>query len=255
VVPTSREFIAVTASPTSRPGRVAQLASIAACAVALVLAVASCGTDLHPGTAVTVGDTSISKSDVDDLVGAACSYTEESRVAEGSGDEPTQSIASLRRNVTQQLIQMELTDQAAAELGLTINESAASGLASQSIDSIPDGVSPEDRELLEEFFTEQSQSLLRQGVIGAHQRDESITVGDDSLTQDDVDAATEYLAQFADEVGVDVNPAFGAWSEGDLVLASGSLSDPVSDSAEAAFSDELGSPGSLDGLPASQVCG
>jgi SurA N-terminal domain len=245
----------VTASPTSRHGRIPRMAWIAAGAAAVVLSVASCGTDLHPGTAVTVGDTSIPESEVDDLVSAACSYTEESRLAEGSGDEPTQSIASLRRNVTQQLIQMELTNQAAADLGLTINESAASGLASQSIDSIPDGVSAEDRELLEEFFTEQSESLLRQGVIGAHQRDESITVGDDSLTQEDVDAATEFLAQFADEVGVDVNPAFGTWSDGDLLLASGSLSDPVSDSAEAAFSDDLGSPGSLDGLPASQVCG
>jgi hypothetical protein len=92
-------------------------------------------------------------------------------------------------------------------------------------------------------------------VIGAHQRDETITVGDESITQDDVDASQEYLTEFADGLDIEVNPAFGTWENGEVVLASGSLSDPVSDVAEAAFSDAVGSPETLDELPASQVCG
>jgi SurA N-terminal domain len=247
-----------TSSPSRRRTRLARLArrvGWSAVAVVLVLAVSACGTDLHPGTAATVGDTTIGESEVEDLVAAACSFTEETRIAEGSGSDPTQSIANLRRSVTQQLIQTEVTNQATEELGLTVSESTASSLASQGIDSIPEGVSSEDRELLEEFFTAQSRSLLGQGVIGAHLRDESITVGDESITQDDVDGSQEYLTQFADGLEIEVNPAFGTWEGGEVVLASGSLSDPVSDVAEAAFSDSAGSPESLDELPASQVCG
>jgi SurA N-terminal domain len=253
----------VTASTTSSPSRgrprLARLAPRAAATAVVVavvlLAVTACGTDLHPGTAATVGDTTIGESEVEDLVVAACSFTEETRIAEDSGSDPTQSIANLRRSVTQQLIQTEVTNQATQELGLTISESTASSLAAQSVDSIPDGVSPEDRELLEEFFTEQSRSLLGQGVIGAHLRDESITVGDEGITQDDVDGAQEYLAGFAADLEIEVNPAFGTWEDGEVLLASGSLSDPVSDVAEAAFSDSVGSPESLNELPASQVCG
>ena len=76
------------------------------------------GTDLNPGKAANVGDESISGGTVDDLVEAACEYTEAIRKEQGSGTEPTQAVANLRTSVTRQLIQGEVTQAAMDELGL-----------------------------------------------------------------------------------------------------------------------------------------
>lgn len=233
--------------------RMPRLVRLAVAAAATTLLVASCGTDLRPGTAAVVGDTTISEDEVDDLVAAACEYTEAIRLEQGSGSRPTQSIANLRTSVTRQLIQAEVTRSATEELGLTVNDATVSALASGS--SFPEGVEPDDEELLTEFFEEQSRSLLGQAVVGAHLQDESVTVADDTLGQDDVDAARDYLAQHAEELGIQVNPAYGTWTDGDLTTSSGSLSDPVSEGAKAAFSNTSGDPGALSELPESQVCG
>ena len=115
------------------------------------------------------------------------------------------------------------------ELGLSVNESTVSGIASAS--QFPEGLAPDQEELLKGFFEDQSRTLLGQAVVGAHLRDESITVGDDSLGQEDVDASRKYLADYAEKLGVDVNPAYGRWEDGDVVIASGSLSEPVSGEA------------------------
>jgi hypothetical protein len=233
--------------------RLPRLVRLGVVAAATALVVTSCGTDLRPGTAAVVGDTTISEDEVDDLVAAACEYTEAIRLEQGSGSRPTQSIANLRTSVTRQLIQAEVTRSATEELGLTVNEATVSALASGS--SFPEGVEPDDEELLTAFFEEQSRSLLGQAVVGAHLQDESVTVADETLGQDDVDAARDYLAEQAQQLDVKVNPAYGTWSEGDLTTASGSLSDPVSDAARAAFADTSGDPGALSELPESQVCG
>lgn len=220
-----------------------------------VLAVASCGTDLNPGAAATVGDTTITQSTVDDTVTAACEYSEKSREQSGSGTEPTQSVANLRASVTRQLVQLEVTDVATERLGLTVNESTVSGIAAPNIDSIPESIDEDTRELLSDFFTEQARSILGQAVVGAHLRDESITVGDDSLGQEDVDAAQKYLRTLAGEIGVDVSPAYGQLVNGEVRVGSGSLSDPVSDTAIGAFEGLSGPNADLSALPDSQVCG
>ena len=233
--------------------RLPRLVRISGFAVAAALALTSCGTDLNPGTAATVGDESISQGTVDDLVEAACEYTEAIRKEQGSGTEPTQAVANLRTSVTRQLIQGEVTQAAMGELGLSVNESTVSGIASGS--QFPEGLATDQEELLQDFFEDQSRTLLGQAVVGAHLRDESITIGDDSLGQEDVDASRKYLADYAEKLGVDVNPAYGQWEDGDVVIASGSLSEPVSDEAKAAFTGLTGQGADISGLPASQVCG
>jgi hypothetical protein len=233
--------------------RLPRLVRLSGCAAVAVLGLTACGTDLNPGTAATVGDESISEGTVDDLVSAACAYTEAMREEQGSGTEPTQSVANLRTSITRQLIQSEVTQAATQELGLTVNESTVSAIASGS--EFPEAVDPDQGELLQDFFEDQSRTLLGQAVVGAHLRDESITVGDESLGQEDVDASRRYLANYADELGVEVNPAYGTWEDGDLVIASGSLSEPVSDAAKAAFTGLTGQGADISGLPESQVCG
>ena len=62
--------------PAVTASRLPRLVRISGFAVAAALALTSCGTDLNPGKAATVGDESISGGTVDDLVEAACEYTE-----------------------------------------------------------------------------------------------------------------------------------------------------------------------------------
>ncbi len=235
---------------TCRPNRLAGLVGLAAVAA---MALTSCGAELQPGTAASIGDTRIAQADVDDLVVAACAFSAADREAQGSGEGPTASIAFLRTTITQQLIQTELSEMVAAERGLTVNDSTVTALAAGS--ELPAGMDDDDAELIGDFFEDRARSLLQQAVIGANERDESVTVADESLTQQDVDAAQEVLAEAAADEGVEVNPAYGSWDGSAVVPSSGSLSDPVSETARAAFEGLSGDAAALADLPASQVCG
>ena len=104
------------------------------------------------------------------------------------------------------------------------------GLSGQRVDCLRDRLRQPVPEGLAPDQEEPGEGLLRGPV--AHRwsgcrrcapRDESITVGDDSLRQEDVDASRKYLADYAEKLGVDVNPAYGRWEDGDVVIASGSL--------------------------------
>jgi hypothetical protein len=227
--------------------------ALAGVAVVAALSVSACGTDLNPGVAAVVDDTTISQGEVDDLVDAACAYSEAVREEEGGGSEPTQVIAQLRSLITQQLIDFEISSAAVDELGLTVNDSTATALALSN--PMPSDLDPDQEELMREFFDAQAYSLLQQAVIGAHQRDESITVADDTLTREDVDAAQEFLDEFAGEFDIEVNPAYGTWDGSAVVTSSGSLSDPVSALAQDAFASPEESPGASADLPPNQVCG
>jgi hypothetical protein len=217
------------------------------------LALTGCSTDLNPGTAATVDDTRISQSDVDDLVSATCSYSEALRLEQGAGTDATQSVANLRSYFTQQKVDFEITSDAVEELGLTVHDSTVTALAASN--PMPEKLDSHDQELMEGYFEDQARSLLEQAVIGAHQQDSSVTVADDTLTQDDVDAAQDYLNEYRQQYDVEVNPAYGIWRNGTVVPASGSLSDPVSQLAKDAFKNLGGSSGSLSDLPPGQVCG
>lgn len=218
-------------------------------AVAAVFAVAGCGVNIHPGTAAVVNGHVISQGEVDDLVLAACEYSEAVRLEQG-GAEPGQSMAALRSSLAEALIQFEVTDEAARQLGLSVSDASVAKLTADS--TMPPGLSDESRELLEGFFSDASRAQLQQAVVGAHLRDPKVVTAEDA-TPEDIDAATKYLNTFAADQDVTVNPSYGSWDGTTLVHTSGSLSDAVSTTPPA--DDLAAAPDPVKDLPPSQVCG
>lgn len=230
-----------------RPRRLAARGRYLVTGALAMLLLAGCGTGIRPGAAAVVNGHVITQDEVDDLVLAACEYSKAVRLEQG-GAEPAQSMATLRSSLAEALIQFEITDAAAAQLGVSVSDAKIAQLSSGN--PMPAGLSKTSRDLLEDFFYGASRAQLQQAVVGAHLRDPKITTAD-AVTPQDLQAATEYLDDFAKQQEVTVNPSYGSWDGSTLVDVSGSLSDPVSTSATAA--DPAADP--VEGLPPSQVCG
>jgi hypothetical protein len=217
----------------------------AAVSALLVVALTACGANFHPGEAAIVNGQGISASSIDNLVLAACDYSEQARLSQG-GAEPTQSMANLRFSITQALIHFVITNEAASRLGLTVSDAKIASVAGST--SVPEGVSPTSRSLITKFFSDAAKAQLQQAAIGAHLRDPKVTTAD-AVTKKDLQAAAPYLDKFATQQHVVVDPSFGKWNGTALVQASGSLSDPVSAAAGSSSAT------AVKDLPPSQVCG
>jgi hypothetical protein len=235
---------------TSRPRTRTVVAALAA-----VGALALSGCDVHPGTAAVVNDQSISEGHVDDLVLAACDFSKVQRLQTG-GTEPSTSMAYLRNVLLQNLISFKITHEAATNRHLTVSE-AKIAEASQG-QSIPAGVSADDRDLLNQFFVDSARWELEQAVIGANLKDPSVTNADNvtsSNVQGFVQRAQAFLTRFTENQHVVVNPAYGSWNGQTLEDSNGSLSAPASSSALKLVQLRLAASSSVEGLPPSQVCG
>ena len=238
----------MTVRRSSRRARTPRLAGLAALTA---ISLAGCGSDLHPGTAAVVNGTTISQDSVDDLVSAACDYSQVLRELSG-GLDPTLALGSLRTSLTEALITFQLSDEAADELGLTVSNAMVTKVASGN--DMPSELDDHTAEVIGDFFRDAARSNLQQGVIGAHEQDDSVTTAD-KVTQADVTAGATYLRKFAKKQDITVDPRYGTWDGSTLKTASGSLSDPVSDSAKQATVAPAEGENPAAGLPASQVCG
>ncbi|MGH3471441.1 MAG: SurA N-terminal domain-containing protein [Nocardioidaceae bacterium] len=234
----------MTSNRLRRPRRLVAVASLC------VLALAGCGTDLHPGDAVVVNGTAISQAQVDSLVTAVCNYQKVEREAQGAS-KPSTSVAFLRSRLASDLISFKLKDKAAQDLGLEVTPAEVARLAGQS--TVPKGLDGQDAGLIRGYFEDVARSNLEQALIGAHLKNPKVTSAE-KVTQADLNAATPYMTAFAKKQHVTVNPSYGRWDGSSNQAVSGSLSDPVSAAAKA----QLSSASKLDapaGTPASQVCG
>lgn len=192
-----------------------------------MLGISGCSQDLQPGAAAKVNDVRISQDKVDDIVGAACEYTEVARGQSGGGGEP-QRLDELRSTITTALIQFEIVDDAATERGVSASDAAVSQVAQQT--QIPEGVSPDSEETLETFFEDFAMSQGQQAAIGANVTDPQIT-SISEVDPRDLEAAAAVLAEITKDQDVVVNPAYGTWNGEAVTAGNGSLSDPVSDAA------------------------
>lgn len=114
-----------------------RLATGRRCLVAGALAtllLTGCGTGIRPGAAAVVNGHVISQDEVDELVLAACDYSKAVRLEQG-GAEPAQSMADLRSRLALALIQFEITNAAAAQLGLSVSEAKIGQLTSANPDA------------------------------------------------------------------------------------------------------------------------
>lgn len=234
-------------SSRRRSGRSARRA-LALSAVG-VLALSGCGLDLHPGAAATINGTVLAQDDVDDLVSSLCSYID---VANAGSASPQQyGVAELRATVTAALISFDLLDEAAADLGLTIEPADVDALAAQN--QIPDSLSATDSERVTDFFHDGAESQVTQETIGAHLKDETVTSSSDASSTD-VNASSDYVTDYFAKQDIIVSPQYGTWDGSVVNQGSGSLSDAVSPAATAAVPRSDGST-DVSGLPDSQVCG
>jgi hypothetical protein len=220
----------------------------------VVAALALTGCTLHPGAAAVVNSTTISQNHVEDLVLAACSFQKAARLKSG-GASPSTSTASFRTFFTQNLITFELSGAAADRLHLTVTPAAIAKITTS--ETVPAGVDPTDRQLLVEFFTDSARSELQAAVIGAHQKNPSVTTAD-NVTKADLTAGNAYLKSYAAKQHILVNPAIGTWVNGKIQPGDGSLSAPVSAAARNWLSLRAAgatSASTVTGLPPSQICG
>lgn len=222
---------------------------MAAAVLLSLTAVSGCGSHLSPGMAATINGDTISQDSVDSVVEAACAYTAAS-AQPGAAPQPPLSLANLRSTITQSLIQFAVTDDAATQLGLSVSQAAiATGAAQQ---PIPSGLDGTDADVIKGFFQDFAKSSAQIQLIGAHLADPSITTYE-QVQLDKAAQGKKYVMAYAADQEVTVNPAYGNWTGSGVAGGSGSLSDPVSDSAKASAG------GAADGantssLPSSQVC-
>ncbi|MGH3359500.1 MAG: hypothetical protein ACRDO7_11905 [Nocardioidaceae bacterium] len=193
-------------------------------AAAAVLAVGACGT--HPGSAVVVGDESVSTEVVDDLAGNLCEAVSASGQTDVTGADARQQAASLMLTLT-------AARQAADDLGvevppndyaLTSDEEA--NLAAQ----FPDADLAKITTLVE--IGKESSAIV--AAIGEEQ------AGSGASDEDLQAAGQQYLQGFIDDADVEVDPRYGLDDTGQAVDTD-SLSVSVSESEQE--------------VPASQQCG
>jgi hypothetical protein len=192
-------------------------------AAALVLS--GCSTDLHPGMAAIVDGTTITQGSIDDLVDAACVYTKEYR----KQDDRVQPVklADIRASFVTGEVQSAITQNVADDLGLTVGQAQVEETAVQSVNSIPDSVPDDDRDVLTDYFDKQAETSILQAVIGKHQQDDSVTDGS-QVTSDEIQATKPFMKPYFEKADVDVNPSYGQWNGSTLDKGTGSLSLQVS---------------------------
>lgn len=217
---------------TSNSPRLRRLSTVSL-AVAAALGLSGCGNELQPGAAAIVNGEQISRDHVDEVVGAACAYTQVIRQQQGGAGE-AQRLADLRSQLTTALIQIKITDELAMSKNVSASPAAVQKIAEQT--QIPPELDDGAAETLKEFFSEFALSQAQQAAIGANARDPEVT-SVSKVSPADIQAAGKVLADYTQKQDVVVNPGYGVWDGSIVAPASGSLSDPVSAAAKAAGSD------------------
>lgn len=219
-------------------------------AVAGVVAFGLPGCGTHPGVAAVVGDESIDVQTVDQITASYCAANLLASAQQGANgsDQPTRE---LRRGVLNALIQTQVVQMAAQRLGVDVSAADVENEAAASIATLPQGLDPADEAQIKELLYGVTRSQLLTLAIGEH------LLGPAAASEGRSAAfvrGQQYVAGYAADLDVEVDPRYGAYTARGLGVQSGSLSVPVSrDALQAARStiDEAWA----SRLPASQTCG
>ncbi len=221
------------------PLRAAGLALVAG------LALTGCG-DVTPGAAATVDGEAIALDHVDELARSFC-------VAEMSYADYTETewqplpTSYYRDNVLGVLINEELATQAADELGLDVPASLAQPPDNEDLDAIFERLTGDDDAAFRDYLAVLGRLQALYLVIGQDQGGEQAGAGQEATA-----AGQAYIAEYAAEQDVDLDPRFGEFTGGQVIGGSGSLSvplEPVETTPPA-----QGAPQDVSGLPDSQIC-
>lgn len=228
-----------------KTSRIAALAIVAP----LVLGLSGCTGGLDADVAATVGDTTISRADVDLLSKVIC----KDRVAAvKQGGASAAAYAQVEANAVNVLVETERTARFAEELGAPFDE-AELRTRMASIAPLLKGLDEDDADDVRRMVREIQISDLQLQAIGAQVLQQQGAENPDGQAQANAGYNLR-KQQFDDQVQVEVAPDYAPNQAGEAGKGNESLSTPVSSFAKQGVLAQP-EPAWAAGLPADQKCG
>ena len=208
------------------------------------LALTGCG-DVSPGAAATVDGTTIARDTVDDIAESVCTAEVEYAGITEQQFQPRPTSA-YRDEVLSLLVNEQLALEVVDELGIDVPPS-----------SYEAGDNPELSALFDELPSSQLEPF--QDYLESYSRLQALYVAIGSETGksggDDPQAALtdgqKYVARYAKDRDIELDPRFGRFSGGQVLGGSGSVSVPVEGSGSEPSEEDQAD---VSGLPDSQIC-
>jgi len=215
--------------------------------LALVAAVAltGCG-DVSPGAAATVDGTTIPLDQVDEIARSVCS-AELSYADYNETEWQPLPTSYYRDNVLGVLINEELARNAAEELDLEVPDSLSQPPDSEDLEAIFARLDADDEAAFRDYLAVFGRLQALYFAIGQDQGGAQAAGGQQATS-----AGQAYVADYAEEQQVELDPRFGDFTDGQVIGGSGSLSVPLE--ATETTVPPPGTPEDVSGLPASQIC-
>jgi hypothetical protein len=215
-------------------------------AAGALVALTGCGS-VHPGTAAVVGDTTISRDQVDLFADAICVVGRETAKMQGQSP-PAQAMRGIRDQSLQVWVEGEINLQFGRSVGAEIDQQQLNR-AMESNGQFFRLLSADEREAYEEAVRTFVQGQLMLLDVGRQE------LGESAEDQEALTAGEQQRREFVKDLDIEIDPRYGTVRNLDNVVAEdGSLSVPASPQARAASRGQ-GSPDYVAQLPASQQCG
>lgn len=212
-------------------------------AAGTVTMLAGCG--VHPGAAAVVGSETISEERVDDVAVAVCSANLASAQASGQ-PAPTLPSRGAREVAVRILIETELSQQFGAAEGVKANQQQVSQAVAQNESGL--AMLPEDqREDFRTALRDYTEGQLMLIEVGRR------SLGTEATEDEAIAEGQKQLAEYAEDLEIEVDPKFGRFEDGAFKRGGSSLSVPASDAAKAGERDQPDE-AFVAALPSSQQC-
>lgn len=209
------------------------------------VALTGCG-EVAPGAAATVDGEAIPLDHVDEIARSVCSA--EMSYADSSQTQwqplPT---SYYRDNVLGVLINEQLATKAADELDLDVPPSLSQPPDNEALDAIFAHLDGDDEAAFRDYLAAFGRLQALYFAIGRDQGGAKASGGQRATS-----AGQAYVADYADEHDVELDPRFGDFTGGQVVGGSGSLSVPLEPTETRTRTP--GTPEDVSGLPDSQIC-
>ena len=212
--------------------------------VAAGLAMTGCG-DVSPGAAATVDGTSIALDTVDEIATSVC--TAEKTYAELQDQQWQPRPTSLYRDsVLSMLVNERLAREAADQLDLDVPPSSYEAGDDAGLSELLDQLPASELAPFQDYLDTYSRLQALYVAIGQETGTSGGTDPQAALTD-----GQAYVAEFADERDIELDPRFGDFSAGQVSGGSGSVSVPVDGGSDEQSAEEQAD---VSGLPDSQIC-
>lgn len=221
------------------PGRTRQRITTLLVGALALLTLSGCA-GLHPGTAATVGDESIRRSEVDDVTRISCDL--------GGGSQPR---AAVMRDIVNAMVTTRIDTQYAESVGATYDRAQLQGRVQQLKDSLST-LSDEDRDTYVQVVRDFLRSQLMLADIGAKSLKKQGTASPG--VDESVNEGSRLSAAWAKKhLDVEIDPRYNPGTSGKAGGGDGSISRPVSPYAKSAAG--TAKPDFVSALPAELRCG